>query len=130
MGAPRKKAKCAARQWTIQIDFDLKSKKSIQIMRLAAGSGKSPDSSGGHANFDQPWHGGVGQHVNDLVGVDGHGVQQNGWTASHAAKHTALRNGKKHHTNIFLMFLFFLVLFIKSYFFKNAKALMKLSIRI
>jgi hypothetical protein len=47
MGAPRKKAKCAAGQWTIQIDLDLTSKKSIQIMRLAAGPGKSPDSSGG-----------------------------------------------------------------------------------
>jgi hypothetical protein len=45
MGAPRKKAKCAATQWTIQIDFYLKSKKSIQIMKLAEGLGKSPDSS-------------------------------------------------------------------------------------
>jgi hypothetical protein len=46
MGAPCKKAKCAAAQWTIQIEFAPNLKKSIQIMRLGADLGKSPDSSG------------------------------------------------------------------------------------
>jgi hypothetical protein len=57
MGAPRKKAKCAAGQWTIQIDLDLTSKKSIQIMRLAAGPGKSPDSSGSDPIYSLLRHG-------------------------------------------------------------------------
>jgi hypothetical protein len=48
---PVREAECAAGQWTIQIDLDLTSKKSIQIMRLAAGPGKSPDSSGSDPNF-------------------------------------------------------------------------------
>jgi hypothetical protein len=85
---------------------------------------------GGHANFDQPWHGGVGQHVNDLVGVDGHGVQQNGWTASHAAKHTALIKGKSITQIDFLCIYFYLILAMEGYGRNHTTAIVKLSKRI